>query len=62
MGNGFTYSTVVALVRQEFDGSTSFAGSGDAIVKVFHENVASDLIVRAQSLVWGFKVSELETS
>jgi len=52
---------VTQLVRQEYDGVTSpGSGGGAVIVNLSHANVASTLTVNSTSLVWGFKVCNLE--
>lgn len=53
---------VTHLVRQEFNDTTSFSGGGHVSVNIYHENVASTLTVTSTSIVWGFKVSDLEDS
>lgn len=49
---------VTQLVRQEYDNYP--AGGGSVTISLSHANVASTLTVNSTSLVWGFKVSNLE--
>lgn len=57
---GGEHQVSTALVRQEFDDLTSFSGGGSLTLNVRHENVASTVNVNTATLMWGFKVCELE--
>lgn len=52
---------VTQLVRQEYDGvALPGTGGGSVTINLSHGNVASTLTVNSTSLVWGFKVCNLE--
>lgn len=57
---GGEYQTASLLVRQEYDGSTDFTGGGDISLAINHANLASSVTVATSTILWGFKVCDLE--
>jgi hypothetical protein len=57
---GGEHQTVTGIVRQEYDGTANHDGGGRLSLALFHANVASNVVVQTTSLLWAFKICELE--
>lgn len=57
---GGEHQVVTALVRQEYDGTADFSGGGAVSLQIDHQNAASTITIQQPTLIWGFKVCDLE--